>query len=289
MNGSRRTARSVPPPLAGRVVGIVGLGQIGGSLVRRLGRYRPSIRVVGFDRRGDLAARAGRHCEWCDSLDRLVAACDIVILAVPVPAVVDLLPKIATLARKRIGPRRLVVMDVGSVKVMVAKRAARLSDAFDYVGLHPLAGGERNGWDAADADLFEGRTFVYCPTGRSADRAARALIGLTGGVVRAMSAKAHDKEIAELVGLPHLLAFAAAGLAVRRGADATLRGGSWRSLTRVAASDWTMVAGFLHGNAVNQRRAVRMFVKRLDELDRLLSRRSIRPLERKLRAWQGRA
>jgi prephenate dehydrogenase len=286
MNRSSRDTVAVPATLLGRSIGVVGLGQIGGSLVQRLSRYRPSIAVHGFDLRADLARLARRYCHWCIRLDDLVGSSDIVILAVPVPGIVRLLPKVARAAAKRTSGRRLLVCDVGTAKEQVVEEAASFSASFDFVGLHPLAGGERNGWDQADPRLFDRRTVVFCPTGRKADRVARDLIGLLGGLPRPMSPKLHDELCAEGIGLPHLLAFAAAALTARHGVDQPLRGGSWASLTRVAASDAKMVAGFLHANAANERRVLRRFRARLAELERLLARPTSRALERRLRAWQ---
>jgi prephenate dehydrogenase len=103
-----------------------------------------------------------------------------------------------------------------------------------------------------------------------------------------MDAGDHDGFAAEAIGLPHILAFAATGLAspVRR--DNPLKGGSWRSLTRVAASSPEMAAGFLHENRDRQLRVLALFRKRLDALARALSRPTVGVLARQLAGWQPR-
>ncbi len=282
---SRRAARLLRH-LRGRSIGVVGLGQVGGSLVQRLERFRPSIGLFGFDLRDRLAPRAQPYCQWCDRLDEIVTMSDVIVLAVPVPRIVRLLPRIARLASKRTSRRRLLVCDVGTVKGQVVAAAAKYRAEFDFVGLHPLAGSERNGWDSADPDLFERRTVIFCPTGRRADALARELIALLGGQATPMSPARHDELAAEGIGIPHVLAFAAAGLSGRNDANQPLRGGSWRSLTRVSASDPTMVAGFLHANARIQRRVLGRLQARLTEIDRLLARPTGSGLERRLRDWQ---
>jgi prephenate dehydrogenase len=275
--------------MKGLTVGVVGLGLIGGSIARRLAGRR-ECDVVAFDTNLSLRRRAQGVVRWCATLDALVEASDIVVLAVPVPAIVALLPEIARASLTRERRRRLLVTDVGSIKAPVARAAARYLAAFDYVGLHPIAGGEVNGWRASQATLFEGRTFVYCPAGRRPDRLARALITTLGGKPVAMDPLDHDRMAAETIGLPHLLAFAASGLRPPATARHPLRGTSWAGLTRVSVSDPAFVAGLLHTNGVHQRRVLRVFRERLAELERLLAQPTAAPLARALRtAGRGRS
>ncbi len=280
-------AAQVPRVLRGAAVAVVGLGQIGGSIVRRLARHRPAIALLGHDHRAEIAGPAGRFCTWCDNLDDLVRRSDIVVLAVPVPVSIRLLSRIARAAERRAeGRRRLLVCDVGTVKAPVVNAAARFAESFDFVGLHPLAGGERNGWASGDAGLFDGCAFVYCPAAPSLDARARAVIRALGGRPVAIDAASHDRTVAETIGLPHLLAFAVAGLSGASGPGNKLRGRSWASLTRVAASDPAMVAGFFHGNTVNQRKVLAQLRRRLDVIDRSLRQASDRRIEGLLARWQ---
>ena len=267
-------------------IGVVGTGQIGGSLLRALGVYRPALDLFAFDARPALAARVRRHAVWCPTLAELVCRCDMVVLAVPVQDVVRLLPAIANAAAVRHLCRRLVVCDTATVKSRVVAAAAACADAFAFVGLHPLAGTERSGWEGADPDLFVGRPFVFCPGDRRATVLARELIALVGGVPVTMRADDHDRRAATGIGLPHALAFAAAGLPSPPSPGPSLRGGSWNSLTRVSASNPSMVAGFLQANVRHQRRALRQLRARLDVVDRLLKSGSLSRLESQLRRWQ---
>jgi prephenate dehydrogenase len=283
---SAAVRNSRPHLLAGFTVGLVGLGQIGGSIVRRLSTYRPAIAVAGHDLRSDLAGPMRRYGAWCADLDGLVERSDLVVLAVPVPMIVRLLPAIAAASAGRPASRRLVVCDVGTVKDALVKAAARHRSSFDFVGLHPFAGTEGAGWTSAKSALFEGRTIVYCPSNSRPDAIARELVRLLGATPVPMAPRAHDALVAERIGLPHLLAFAAAGLALRRASRGALSAGSWRSLTRVAASDPAMVGGFLHANATLQRAALRSFRARLDRLDRALRDGDAARLDRILAVWQ---
>jgi prephenate dehydrogenase len=103
-----------------------------------------------------------------------------------------------------------------------------------------------------------------------------------------MDAVEHDRVIAATIGVPHVLAFAAAGNLDRAARHPVLRGRSWASLTRVSVSDTGMVAGFLHGNAAHQLGAVAGLRKALQRVERALRAPSKRPLKRLLARWQSR-
>ncbi|MEW5702498.1 MAG: prephenate dehydrogenase/arogenate dehydrogenase family protein [Candidatus Zixiibacteriota bacterium] len=281
------THRVTPRPrvLAGCCVGIVGLGQIGGSMARRLSRFRPSLILYGTDTRHAVARSASRFCAWRGSLARLVEQSDLVVLSVPVPEILRLLPQLTLLAARRSRRRRLLVVDTGTVKAAIMRAAQRQAHVFDFVGMHPLAGTERRRWAASDAGLFLGRPIVYCPC-RSARATARAreLIGLLGGRPVRMDAATHDRLVATTIGLPHILAYAAGGLALSGRKSNPLRGGSWSSLTRVAASDPAMVAGFLAYNAGMQRAVLARLLRRARTMDEALAR-SPADVESVLRRW----
>ncbi len=277
-----------PRLLKGAAIGIVGAGQIGGSLVRRLSRFRPGITLCVFDLDQSLASKIRPFARVCLTLDDMVAQSDVVILAVPVQTAIRLLPGIAKIARQRTSRRRLVVCDTSTVKAAVVKTAVRHEAEFDFIGLHPLAGTEGQGWESANQALFNGRPVVMCPTAPRAGRVGRELIALLGGIPVVMKPRDHDRLAAEGIGLPHVLAFAAAGMGGPVPRGHLLKGGSWRSLTRVAASSPAMVAGFLHENREHQLRVLARFSKHLSTLTRALCLPSVTGLERQLAAWQRR-
>jgi prephenate dehydrogenase len=286
----RSLARRSPFPaglrrLAGCTVGVIGAGQVGGSIIQRLGLLRPAVTVVATDRNTALAGVVRRHARWRPAIRSVVAESDLVVLAVPGPAIVRLLRDVARHAARRGSRRRLLVIDTGTIKGPVVAAAAGYADAFDFVGLHPIAGVERNGWASARADMFERQTVIYCPAAPSATAVAREFIRLLGARPVRMAPDIHDARVAEGIGLPHIVAFAAAG-AIAGTPTHPLRAGSWRSLTRVAVSDAAMVAGFLAGNPAAQLPILRRFQARLAAIERQIQHGSPKRLERQLRAWQ---
>jgi prephenate dehydrogenase len=238
-------------------VAILGVGLIGGS-IGLAARARAGAEVCGYD--PDLRVRAsalalGALDTQADDVASAVADADVVFAAAPVGA----LPQTVALALAG-APPDCVVSDVGSTKRMLAD-AARDER---FIGGHPLAGAESAGVEHAREDLFEGATWYLTPAkGRSAgvlyERLHR-LLGRIGARPTAIDAATHDRLMACVSHLPHVLANLLVAQAVGlladepqgsgagAGADRDLParvpavGPSFRDATRVAGANgaiWT--------------------------------------------------
>jgi prephenate dehydrogenase len=219
-------------------VAIAGVGLIGGSLALA-GRAAGLLgEVVGLGRSQanlDTALQRGiidRVARDGAELGRV----DLVVLAVPVRSTAAvaaaLLPHLAA---------GTVLTDVGSVKGEVVDEMEQVLPADrPFVGGHPIAGGERAGALAADAQLFRGARCILTPTPRT-DRAALARVrGLWEGVgarVEELSPAAHDRELAWTSHAVHALAYALArALDAHDPALLAHAAPSLREMTRIAAS-----------------------------------------------------
>lgn len=217
---------------------VVGVGLIGGSLALAARAAGLVGEVIGIGRsEANLAVARARGI-----VDRTVAdpaalgPVDLVVLAVPLQSTAATAAALAPHLRPG-----TVVTDVGSVKApIVAALEAALPAGCPFVGGHPIAGSERAGAAAADAALFQGAPCVLTPTPRT-DPAAlatvRALWEGVGAHVVEMAPAAHDEALAWVSHLPHALAYALVGaLAAVDPGYSALAGGSWRDVTRIAAS-----------------------------------------------------
>ena len=217
---------------------IVGVGLIGGSLALAARAAGLIGEVVGLGRSAanlDVARQRG-IIDHAVQDPAAIGPVDLVVLAVPVRSTARMAA--ALLPHLRPGT---VVTDVGSVKgEVVAQCEAALPTDRPFVGGHPIAGSERAGAAAADAGLFRGAPCVLTPTARTdatALVAVRALWEGVGARVSEMTPAAHDRALAWVSHLPHVVAYALVGaLAGADGQLAALAGGSWRDATRVAAS-----------------------------------------------------
>lgn len=230
-----------------RDVAVVGLGLIGGSLLRRLA---DGWSVVGYDH--DPAARAAAGAAGfrvTPTIEVAVASADLVVVAVPVPQLPALLPGLAVAMRAE-----AVLTDVASVKRPVHELVSRVAPRIRFVGGHPMAGTERSGFGASDRDLFAGAPWVLCLDGAEADPrpwlAVAEVVTRIGARVVPTTAAEHDDAVARISHLPHVLAAVLAEIGAAGGPLALrLAAGSFRDGTRVAATRPELSAAMCVANA----------------------------------------
>ena len=216
---------------------VVGVGLLGGSVARaaRTRSLAREIVAVGRSGPGLAQARAAGVIDVAtEDLAAGVSEADFVVLCAPVGA----LPGLIGAAWPHLAPGA-VLTDVGSVKLETVRAADAClpREGVGFVGAHPMAGSERSGFGASDADLFEGRLVLLTPSARSSDHAvARVSVfwERLGGHVRLIGAEAHDRAVAVVSHLPHLAAYALAGAA--NGEALGLAGRGFGDMTRIAAS-----------------------------------------------------
>jgi prephenate dehydrogenase len=252
-----------PAPFAH--LGVVGLGLVGGSVARAARVAWPGATITGVDRPSVLEAAlaAGAITAAGDGFADLRSS-DVVVLATPIPALLDLLAEAGRTAFPGL------ITDVGSVK-RVVRRAAAAHLVRRFVGGHPMAGGTGSGFEAGSPDLFRGRPWFVVPAaddlgqtpGAAADaghssgarleadaRTVAALARGLGAVPRPITADAHDRLMAHVSHVPHLVAVAVMNAAAEAcGAESLgLAGAGFADVTRLAASDGDLWSGILTAN-----------------------------------------
>jgi prephenate dehydrogenase len=227
---------------------IVGVGLLGGSVAKAARAGGLARRVVGVGRdtaRLRPALEDGTLDAAATDLDTGVRAADFVLLAAPVLAIEGLLERVW-----RAAPDGAVITDVGSTKRNIVRAAERLADTrpLTFVGSHPLAGSEQSGYRAARADLFRGATVVVTPTDRTELTALKRVTEFweaLGARVSSLDPETHDRAVAAISHLPHLIACAlvdGAGRVEPSALELAARG--FRDTTRIAAGDpemWTEI------------------------------------------------
>ncbi|MEJ5299160.1 MAG: prephenate dehydrogenase/arogenate dehydrogenase family protein [Armatimonadota bacterium] len=272
----RETALNVGDDGSGFLVGtlgIAGVGLIGGSVglaarARGLARH-----VVGIGRSAErlkLARELGAVDDFTTDLLEGASRCDLLYLATPVLTIIEQLRQLPQLRG-----HNCVVTDGGSVKGAIVRAAEALPAEMRFVGGHPMAGSEDAGVEVAREDLFEGATYVLTPGDRtdpSATELVRRFAEALGSRVVEMSPETHDRIVACTSHLPHIAAGAflrvaeAAGPGVR-----DVRAGSFRDLTRVAASPSTLWRDICCANRGPILDALRQFREALARAEELIA------------------
>lgn len=239
---------------------ILGLGLIGGSLARDLAAR--GVRVLAWDRDHAAVQRAqdvgiAEPLSWDESID-------VVVLAVPVLAALDVL---AWVAENADGVR--LITDTGSTKTSIVRRAEALGIGGRFVGSHPLAGDHRSGWDASRTALFADAPVYLCPTRSTTGAAMRLASALWMGVgarPETMDADRHDVRLAWMSHLPQVVSTALALTLAQPGMQRAQLGPGGRDVTRLAGSSPEMWADVLLDNADALSSALAMLRAQLGEI-----------------------
>ena len=246
----------MPDPVFQRLV-LIGAGLIGSSVARiahERGRAGGDLaaEVVVTDSSAAVLDRVAA-LGFADRVEpdpaRAVQGADCVMLCTPVGAAAGITAAIAP----HLAPGAILT-DVGSTKVSVIRDVAPLlPPGVQFVPAHPLAGTEYSGPDAGFTTLFQGRWCLLSPpagtdplaVGRVAELWSRA-----GSMVEVMEPAHHDRVMAIVSHLPHLIAFTICGtaddLALEGGEDASrtevlkFAASGFRDFTRIAASNPVM-------------------------------------------------
>ena len=264
-----------------RQVAILGVGLLGGSIGLALRSASQGSRIIGYGhRRGSLetAKEMGAIDEWRLEPEAAVADCDLVILCTPVGVFEPLIRQIAPALTKG-----AIVTDVGSTKRSVVRFAeAHLPGSVRFIASHPIAGSEKRGVEYSRADLFSNRLCILTPSAKTEAAPLKRIEKfwkLLGMRTLRLSPKEHDRLLADISHLPHLLA--AALVAMQDDAGLKICGKGFLDTTRIAGGDGALWRDIFLDNADNLKSAIHRLKSQLDAVQRMLEIRS----DAALRDW----
>jgi prephenate dehydrogenase len=227
---------------------VIGTGLIGGSIARAARAQGLCQEVVAFGREKNLpnlqlAKQLGVIDQFYTDIAAALEGSDFVMIATPVGSMQSIFELI-----KPYWNDRALYSDAGSTKASVV---AAVNAVFGYVPnnfvpAHPIAGAERSGVDASDAELFKNRRLIITPLDDTDPQAVDKLSRFwqrIGSSVSVMSVEHHDTVLAATSHLPHLLAFALVGLLGRKDEQREIfryAAGGFKDFSRIASSDPTM-------------------------------------------------
>ncbi|OEC93621.1 prephenate dehydrogenase [Rhizobium sp. YK2] len=228
-------------------IALIGIGLIGSSIAH-------DIKRLGLAHEAIIATRSAQTLKRAEDLklgDRYTASAaeavkdaDLVIVSVPVGASANVAMQIAGNLKPG-----AIITDVGSVKAsVIAQMQPHMPAHVHFIPGHPLAGTEKSGPDAGFPGLFQGRWCIFTPIERTDPAALKRLRifwETLGAKVIEMDPEHHDKVLAIVSHLPHIIAYNIVGTAddlemVTESEVIKYSASGFRDFTRLAASDPTM-------------------------------------------------
>ena len=230
------------------VIGFIGLGLIGGSMARRLKKARPDLTIMAYMRSRSKLKQAkadGVVDVILDGIGPELSRCDLIILCTPVEYNAQYL----TAIRPYLKPGALIT-DVGSTKTSIHQEISRQGLESCFTGGHPMAGSEKTGYENSSDHLLENAYYIVTPTGDCRPdlpfeeqpenvRRILAVAQALGAIPLILDYREHDKIVAAISHLPHLIASSLVCLV--RDNDATgvmkqVAAGGFKDITRIASS-----------------------------------------------------
>lgn len=228
-------------------IALIGIGLIGGSIARDIKHLGLARDVVVSTRSPETLKRAeelGLGTAYTTSAAEAVRDADLVIVSVPVGASERVAQQISPNLKQG-----AIVTDVGSTKAsVIAQMQPHMPAGVHFIPGHPLAGTEKSGPDAGFEGLFRGRWCIFTPVPDTDADALRRLGDFwmaLGSRIDVMDAEHHDKVLAIVSHLPHIIAYNIVGTAddletVTESEVIKYSASGFRDFTRLAASDPTM-------------------------------------------------
>jgi cyclohexadieny/prephenate dehydrogenase len=260
-------------------VAFIGIGLIGSSLARRMRRDGLAREIIACARRAETLDKV-RDLKLADRVTAdaadAVKDADLVVIATPLSAYAEV--------GVRIGPALkagTIVTDVGSVKSSAIRDLQpSLPAGVHFIAGHPVAGTEHSGPESGFADLFEGRWCILTPINGADPEALEKLKGLweaAGSKVVMMDPEHHDKVLAIVSHLPHLIAYTIVDTATNLERDLQsevieFSASGFRDFTRIAASDPVMWRDVFLANREAVLEMLQRFTEDLTALQRAIRR-----------------
>jgi prephenate dehydrogenase len=271
-------------PLIRRLV-VIGVGLIGGSLARVLRAKGEVGEIVGVGRGAANLMRAvelGVIDRYTHDPVAAVEGADMVFMAIPVCSIAAMTARIAP----ALAPG-CVVTDGGSVKgEIVAACEPLMQPGTFFIGGHPIAGTERSGVDASFPTLYEGKRCIITPTPDTDQTALDKVVKMwecAGSEVIIMDVAKHDRVLAAISHLPHMVAYALVNAVgdYDRFDESILKytAGGFKDFTRIASSDPVMWRDIAMMNRESVLELMDFFSGYLAELRRLVEKEDARGME----------
>ena len=252
---------------------VIGIGLIGGSFALDLKSVLKNVEIFGIDENENHLERA-LNLGLIDEKARLkdLEQADIVYLAIPVDACLEVLPKVLDLINDN-----CVVTDAGSTKEDICKIVEKHPRRRNFLAAHPISGTEFSGPDAAIHGLFKNKTNIICEIEKTAfklQERALEIFQAIGMRIRYMDPASHDRHIAYVSHLSHISSFMLGKTVLEKEKNERdifdLAGSGFASTVRLAKSSPAMWAPIFNQNKKNVIETLDEYISNLKHFRKLM-------------------
>jgi len=239
-----------------KTAAFLGFGLIGGSIAKGLKKQDPSIRIMAYARNKsnlEVAQEDGIVNVVLDTPDsERLSEADIIFLCAPVETNISYMETLSKLLKDD-----AVLTDVGSTKTAICDKAKELGLFDKFIGGHPMAGSEQTGYKAATDYLFSNAYYIITPISDQNPRLVDTLRDVAttlGAIPIIVDAERHDRAVAAVSHLPHIIASSLVNIVKDSDDDThlmkTIAAGGFRDITRIASSSPEMWEQICDTNSV---------------------------------------
>ena len=222
-------------------IAFIGFGLIGGSIAKAIRKYKPNSKIYAYTNNNSQLLKGksdGIVDIILEDINKTLLECDIIFLCTPVEFNEDYLVKIKPYVRKD-----CIITDVGSTKASIHSLAKKLELEDIFIGGHPMAGSEKTGYDAADPLLLENAYYMITPsykTSKKKLKILKSIIEMIKAIPFVIDYQKHDKVVATVSHLPHILAATLVNLVKDNDYDdevmKRVAAGGFKDITRIASA-----------------------------------------------------
>lgn len=252
-------------------IGIVGLGLMGGSLAKAIKKYELAKKIYGYS----INEATSKKIIELNLVDELVSLkvlkekSDIIILAIPVEAIIEFLPKLLDIRKDT------TIMDLGSTKKIIVDNIPK-EIRENFIPAHPMVGTEKSGPKAAKDNFYEGHTVVLCDLEKNLElhtKRAKELFTNIGMRLVFMDSKKHDIHACYMSHLPHAISFSLANTVMNHEDPKSiiaLAAGGFTDMSRIAKSNPDMWSDIFRQNRENLLDSIELFDNHMNKIKTML-------------------
>lgn len=251
-------------------IGIIGLGLIGGSLAKALKSKATNINIIAFDK--DIKsledAKNDKNIDqYTTAINSSFENCDIVFLCTPVNISISYIKKISEIVNED-----CLITDVSSSKGEIFNETNKIKN-INFIGGHPMTGSEQSGYKSSKTTLFENAFYIVTPSENITEiklNILKEIIQKIGAIYVELSAEEHDKCVAIISHMPHIIASCLVNFVKDQDNSdqilKTLSAGGFKDITRIASSSGELWHSIILSNREYVSNNLKLFIYELKKI-----------------------